>query len=214
MLPHGEWSKPLNMGPAINTEHDEDSPFLHSDGQTLFFSSNGHQTMGGYDIFRTVLTDPDMNVWIEPENMGYPFNTVKDDIYFSLTDDGRVGYLSSERPGGMGMQDIYRVVFPVSKTNYMVVKGTVVSPDDQPVEARIMVEDAAFRELHGVYKSDPVDGSYTIVLAPGRSYDMKVEAMGYADQATSLTAPVGLKEFTMDLRLAPDPNGIQMVQEE
>jgi tetratricopeptide (TPR) repeat protein len=214
LLPHGEWSKPLNMGAEINTPYDEDSPFLHSDGQTLFFSSNGHQTMGGYDIFRSILVDPDMNVWSTPENMGYPFNTVKDDIYFSLTDDGRVGYLSSERPGGMGMQDIYRVVFPVSKTNYMVVKGKIVSPEDEPVEARIMVEDAGFHELHGVYKSDPEDGSYTIVLAPGRSYDMKVEALGYADQATSLTAPVGLKEFTMDLRLAPDPNGIQMVQEE
>jgi len=213
MLPNGEWSRPLNMGPNVNTKYDEDAPFLHSDGQTLFFSSNGHKTMGGYDIFRSVLVDPDLNVWSKPENMGYPFNTVKDDIYFSLTDDGRTGYLSSERPGGLGMQDIYKVVFPVSKTNYMVVKGSVLNPDSEPVEARILVEDAGFDELHGVYNSNGTDGSYVLVLAPGREYDIKVEAIGYMDQATQLTAPRGMKEFNLDLRLVPDADSSQMVED-
>jgi hypothetical protein len=71
-LPNGEWSMPLNLGPTVNTPYDEDAPFLHSDGVTLFFSSTGHNTMGGYDIFKTQCIDPDMNGWTEPENMGYP----------------------------------------------------------------------------------------------------------------------------------------------
>ncbi len=81
----------------MNTANDEDAPFMHSDGMTLFFSSNGHATMGGYDVFRTVLMDADRNGWGDPENLGYPLNTVNDDIYFCLSEDGQTGYFSSER---------------------------------------------------------------------------------------------------------------------
>ncbi|HRH38532.1 MAG TPA: tetratricopeptide repeat protein, partial [Flavobacteriales bacterium] len=75
-LPNGEWSLPLNLGANVNTAQDEDAPFMHSDGITLFFSSKGHNTMGGYDIFKATLVDPDMNGWSAPENVGYPVNTV------------------------------------------------------------------------------------------------------------------------------------------
>ncbi|MBL4736434.1 MAG: PD40 domain-containing protein, partial [Flavobacteriales bacterium] len=105
----GEWGEPENMGPLINTEYDEGRVFMHRDGQTLYFSSKGHRTMGGYDIFMTNL---DSNgAWSTPENIGYPINTVDDDISFSVTPNKSRGYYASIKPNGIGSKDIYMVVF-------------------------------------------------------------------------------------------------------
>ena len=79
MLPNGKWSKSINLGPVINTPYDEDAPFIHTDKKTLYFSSKGHQNMGGYDVFKTVL---EKRVWSSPENLKCPINTVRDDIFF------------------------------------------------------------------------------------------------------------------------------------
>jgi hypothetical protein len=79
-LPNGEWSRALNIGNQINTPFEEDAPFLSADGKTLYFSSNGHTTMGGFDIFYSRLGDD--GLWGLPVNMGYPLNTVDDDVFF------------------------------------------------------------------------------------------------------------------------------------
>ncbi|MEL7001682.1 MAG: hypothetical protein AAFN93_02995, partial [Bacteroidota bacterium] len=98
-LPSGEWGRPVNLGANVNSEYDEDAPFIHPDQFTLFFTSDGHDTMGGKDIFVSRLFD---DGWSKPENMGYPINTTADDDYFTLTADGRKGYFSSDRIGGQG----------------------------------------------------------------------------------------------------------------
>ncbi len=105
----GKWSKPVNLGPTINTPDDEESVFMHPDGRTLYFSSKGHNTMGGFDIFRSVLQDDGR--WSTPENLGYPINTADDDLAFVISASGRNGYLASSRPGGLGRHDIYMVTF-------------------------------------------------------------------------------------------------------
>jgi outer membrane protein OmpA-like peptidoglycan-associated protein len=101
----GAWSEPLNMGPKINTKEDEDAPFIHPDGITLYYSTKGKKTMGGYDIVYTVL---EKNGWTEPENMGYPINSVQDDIYYVVTANDH-GYYSSYKQGGTGKHDIFMV---------------------------------------------------------------------------------------------------------
>jgi len=107
---NGKWGKPTRLGPEINTEYDEDVPFILPDGKTLYFSSRGHKGMGDYDVFRSVL---DKNgKWSEPENIGYPVNTADYDIYFVFSSDGKRGYFSSYRKGGYGEQDIYVVNLP------------------------------------------------------------------------------------------------------
>ena len=91
---NGEWGEAINLGPKVNTKYNEDAPFIHPDQWTLFFTSDGHKTIGGRDIFVTRLFNEE---WTTPENMGYPINTTADDNYFTLTADGRKGYFSSGR---------------------------------------------------------------------------------------------------------------------
>ena len=103
----GEWSRVKNLGPTINTSYEEDGPYIAFDGVTLYFSSDGHKTMGGLDIYKSTLINTDRNEWSEPENIGYPINSPDDDIYFSTSEDGKRWYYSSVREDGMGYTDIY-----------------------------------------------------------------------------------------------------------
>ncbi len=102
------WGNAENLGPDVNTPFDEEGVFISADGSTLYFGSKGHTSMGGYDIFRTQLVD---GMWSKPENMGMPINSPDDDVFFALTNDGRTGYFCSVRPGGYGMDDLYKVTF-------------------------------------------------------------------------------------------------------
>ena len=106
----GEWGTPVNMGPEINTPFNEDRPFLVRGGMTLFFASQGHRNMGGYDIFRS---DMQYNgLWGKPENLGYPINNPDDNIFFCPMGDAKGGYISlSGRDDGAGKADIYRIRF-------------------------------------------------------------------------------------------------------
>ncbi|RMG80900.1 MAG: hypothetical protein D6707_05660 [Bacteroidetes bacterium] len=105
LQPDSSWSEPVSL--PFNTEYDEDCPYIHADGITLYFSSKGYNSMGGYDIFRTTL-QPD-GTWTAPVNLGYPINTPGDDIYFVVGGSGETGYYSSARKGGKGKHDIYQM---------------------------------------------------------------------------------------------------------
>ncbi|MBT1690261.1 OmpA family protein [Fulvivirgaceae bacterium PWU37] len=107
----GAWSNVKNLGPKINTEVDDDGPFIDYDGTTLYFSSRGRRGMGGFDVFRATF-DPASNEWSEPENLGYPINTPDDDVFFVASKDGKRAYYSSVREDGMGYLDIYMITIP------------------------------------------------------------------------------------------------------
>ena len=105
-LPNGDWSKAQNMGPEINTPYDEDSPFIAVNNKTLYYASNGPESMGGFDIF--VIFRDEENNWSKPANMGFPINSTGDDIYYTTTVDGLRGYLSSFRKNGFGEERYLR----------------------------------------------------------------------------------------------------------
>ncbi|MCG8309204.1 MAG: OmpA family protein [Cytophagales bacterium] len=105
---NGNWGVAKNIGPVINTEFDEDGPFIDYDGKSLYFSSKGHKGMGGYDIYRTVY-DEETETWSEPINLGYPMNSPDNDIYFVSTRDGKRGYYASAKADGLGFTDIYHI---------------------------------------------------------------------------------------------------------
>lgn len=104
-----KWNKPENLGPVVNTEYDEEGLFYEEGSKTLYFSSKGHNSMGGYDVFKTTF---EINSWSEPKNVGFPINTPGDDLFFSISEDGRTAYYSSSgQEETVGDMDIYRVYF-------------------------------------------------------------------------------------------------------
>jgi tetratricopeptide (TPR) repeat protein len=107
---NGDWGPAVNLGPEINTQFNEDRPFIINKGKTMFFGSQGHDNMGGYDLFRSGLQSN--GLWSTPENLGYPVNTPDDDIFFMPAGDGKSGYYSKfKESGGFGKEDIYRITF-------------------------------------------------------------------------------------------------------
>lgn len=179
-MPDGSWGKAVNLGPMINTPYNEDSPFIHPDGITLFFSSEGHNSIGGYDIMYSTLKE---GKWSEPVNLGYPINTTEDERFYVLTADGAHGYFSSDRKGGAGQQDIYTVTpgyFGEAPVLALVV-GTVTA-DDKPVDATVSVSNADTGEKQGSYHSNSSTGKYIIALTPGNNYKVAIEVEGYEAQ--------------------------------
>lgn len=176
----GSWGKPVNLGPTINTKYNDDSPFIHPDGITLFFSSEGHSSIGGYDIMYSTFQN---GQWSEPTNLGYPINTTDDERFYVLTADGEHGYYSSDRKGGFGQQDIYTVNpgFFGEKPVLALVVG-VVSTDNQPADATLTVTNAETGEEQGKYKSNSATGKYLIALTPGNKYKVAIEVEGYESQ--------------------------------
>lgn len=137
-LPNGEWSDPINLGPTINTEFDEDSPFMAVDNKTLYFSSNGTASMGGFDVFMSVRDDLDN--WSAPINLGYPLNSTGDDIFYTTTSDGLTGYLTSFRKGGYGDKDIYEIRNNfIGKQQISVLKGEIVVAGNKPLPEDITI---------------------------------------------------------------------------
>ncbi len=127
----GNWSNVKNLGNVINTEFDDDGPFIDYDGITLYFSSRGHKGMGGHDIFKTVF-NPTNNTWTEAENLGYPINTPDDDIFFVSSTDGKRAYYSSVREDGLGYTDIFIITIPegLKNTEPVVAADPVLTPPD------------------------------------------------------------------------------------
>ncbi|MDQ3193115.1 MAG: hypothetical protein M3Q58_16145 [Bacteroidota bacterium] len=176
-LPNGEWSKAVNLGPTVNSSYDDDAPFIHPDGKTLYFSSKGHNTMGGYDIFKTVKGE--QGDWSNPENLGYPINSIADDIYFVLNVNGNEGFYASKKPSGIGKSDIYKVVLPDEDFELAVLKGSVHNNTDLPLRADIRLIDEENNTIHGIYLTNILTGKFIMIITPGKTYRMIVEAEGY-----------------------------------
>ena len=176
-LPNGKWSRAINLGAIINTPYDEDSPFVHADKKTLYFSSKGHQNMGGYDIFKTSYEN---RSWTTPENLKYPINTVKDDLFFVLSASGKVGYYSSSRDGGSGGQDIYKVLLKDENIKQHVLKAIIKSKENlEPIAARIMLIENESKQVKGIYKSNDNTGKLIMIVNPEKTYNIVVESDDY-----------------------------------
>jgi tetratricopeptide (TPR) repeat protein len=173
-LPNGEWSRALNIGTTINTEFEEDAPFLTADGKTLYFSSTGHNSMGEFDIFVSKLGDD--GEWGAPVNMGYPLNTVDTDVFFVPMADGRRAYYSSSKDGGYGLRDIYLVDMPdiTNETNLAVLKGFIIAPEGEelPEDLRILVTNLKSNEVTE-YRPRKRDGGFLAILTPCTPYHVE-----------------------------------------
>ncbi|MDX1446467.1 MAG: hypothetical protein R3333_09790, partial [Lishizhenia sp.] len=172
---NGEWSEPINMGPEINTEWDEDSPFISVDGKTMYFASNGVKSIGGFDIFLTVVNED--NQWSTPINLGSPINSTGDDLYYTTTVDGKVAYITSYRPEGNGEKDIYRIIYDnYIPNNNLFVNGNLKTIEEKPEPEGVLItlqcfdcgSDFTIQEM----KSTFIEGKYLVELEPDKKYDV------------------------------------------
>ena len=191
LLSDGTWGASINAGPNINTDMDEESPFLSPDGNTLYFSSEGHNSMGGYDIFVSKKR-VENNEWTQAENVGYPINTPNDDVFYMPTPDGMIVYYSSRRMGGIGETDLYIIAFPDDDSRALsVVGGYVFNPDkitpNNNATIRITDENSQF---HGIYRPNSLTGKFVAILPTGMSYKLEVEAEGYMPQNLNIAVPL------------------------
>ena len=209
----------VNLGPVINTPYGEEGVFMMPDGQTMYFSSEGHNSMGGYDIFKSSYLD---GKWSEPENLGWPINTPDDDVFFVTSASGRHGYYSSDQPGGLGAKDIYLVTFlgpekqpmlsqedqllasrlaPVKQTllappifvasaKVTILKGTVTDDaSKQPIEATIELLDNKTGESIATFRSNATSGKYLVSLPSGTNYGIVVRQDGYLFHSENFDLP-------------------------
>jgi len=180
LLPNGDWNLPVNLGESVNTAGEEQNPFIHPDDQTLYFASKGHQGMGGLDLFYT-RKSPDGS-WEKPVNLGYPINTYADEITLVVNSTGDVAYVSSDKFGGKGRQDIYS--FPLyqeaqpNPVTYL--KGVVYDKENgNRLQAYFELTDLVRNEVAVQSVSDPIDGSFLVCLPADRNYALNVSREGY-----------------------------------
>ncbi|WP_299252370.1 hypothetical protein [uncultured Cytophaga sp.] len=207
-LLNNEWARPINLGPIINTRYNEDSPFMHPDGKTLYFSSQGHNSMGGFDMFYSKLLSDSTDHWDAPINVGYPLNSAHDDIHFNLSADGRRIYFASIRPEGYGDKDIYVATTDQPKVlDILVIVGIIQdSVSKEPVSATIEVVDTDNNTIIGIYHSNKATGKYIMALPEGGKYRLSIQSPNYkvCDDFITTKEMDGYQERLKNINLCPD----------
>lgn len=208
-LPNGDWGVALNLGPTINTPFDEEGPFYHPDGYTLFFSSTGHNNMGGFDLFYSE-QKPDGS-WSAPFNFGYPINTPEDELFYVISSDGKRAYFSSIRDDSYGGRDLYIMnLLSVPEKSSTVLKGVIKigGSEELPGDLVISVKDLSNNKMVGKYKPNHETGVYTIILRQGRNYEFSCETEKCKFTPEVITVPEKTSFYQINKPLELNPLGI------
>jgi len=232
------WQEAVNIGASVNTPYDEQGVFITPDGKTLYFSSKGHNTMGGYDIFKSEF---DNGKWSNPENLGYPINTPDDDVSFTMGASGLRAYYSSKKKDGYGDQDLYMITFlgaskplamyeqevlyaynsksavpsisPAIEQN-TILEGVILDAESlTPVQATIEITDNSRNELLASFESNGNSGAYLISLKPGKNYGITVSRKDYLFHSENFNIPMDAtaKRTKKDILLQKVEVGIKIV---
>ncbi|MGV6860408.1 MAG: OmpA family protein [Putridiphycobacter sp.] len=214
-----DWGEAHNIGDVLNTPYEERSVFIHPDGETMYFASTGHNTMGGYDLFYSKLKD---GVWQAPVNLGPPLNTPGDDVQLVVAGNGRYGYYSSYKEGGYGEKDIYLITFlgpeklpitsgednliasianpikeklveptvKVEGSNMAILTGVIRDEKTKkPLKAKVVLVDNAENKVIAEFESDAVTGKYLVSLPAGKNYGIAVKKEGYLFHSENVIIP-------------------------
>ena len=201
-----EWSAPVNLGDAVNTKYDEINPWLFFDNQTLFFASEGHNSIGGFDIFYSTKPHESMD-WSAAKNVGYPLNTTDDDKYFSLTADCKTGFVSKATENGFGELDIVKFVCanPIIKQEKVVCDFTFLKADGAFArDANCLIIRNDTGESSGVKTINGSNGKLYVYLSPG-NYKVKVKGVksGRADEDFIITGNEPKMQLVKTFKLTP-----------
>lgn len=215
----GEWGVAKNLGPEINTKYSEEAVFMHPDGVTMYFSSKGFNTMGGYDVFKSTLVN---GKWTAPVNLGFPINGPDDDVYFVVGGSGNRAYFASSKAGGFGDHDIYKITFlgpekapllstqdqlmamqanPVSNlkvenavkvksAKLTILKGIIYEDGSKkPLESSIDLIDNEKNTVLVTFRSNSSTGKYLATLPSGKNYGLVVKCEGYLFHSENFNLP-------------------------
>jgi len=182
-LPNGEWALPLRLPDVINTKYDEDFAFFDDETQVLYFASKGHNTMGGYDVFKSVY-NADKNEWSQPINLQFPINSPYDDFLYVSDPDGKVAFFTSKRATEVGKIRVFKTLLhDPSKVELSIVEGTYEDKTDSIYNYMLAsVIDPKTNQIVGKYRSNKETGKYVLILPPQNDYTMDVgprEAAGF-----------------------------------
>lgn len=216
----GKWGKSVNLGPGVNTMYGEEGVFVHPDGKTIYFSSQGHKTMGGYDVFKIVFEN---GAWSQPINLGYPINGPDDDVFFVISASGKHGYFASTKADGQGEKDIYKITFlgpekplaisnednllagrtapvkqvqaqqtvPVATAQVTILKGTITDINTKKaLGATIEIVDNSRNEVVATFTANTATGKYLAILPSGKNYGIAVKMNGYLFHSENFDIPM------------------------
>ncbi len=210
----GTWSQPKNLGDTINTSGDEMSPFIHHDNSTLYFTSDSHTGMGGFDIFMS--TKSKDGKWGEPKNLGYPINTHRDEIGLIVNAKGNMAYFASDIDQRKG-KDIFQFeLYPEARPNEVsYLKGTVFDELSRiRLKAKFELYDLADGSLVNKSESDERTGEFLLCLPTNRDYMLNIARSGYLFYSDNI-ALSGIhhleKPFLKDVPLKPIETGQRIV---
>lgn len=204
---NGDWSKPKKLGATINGTGDDHSPFLASDGKTLYYSSDREGGLGSNDIWMSKREDDSWTKWSEPINLGEEINTDQWDAYYSIDAQGKYAYMASSK-GSKGKEDIIRIKLKeeVQPDPVVLIKGKVLNQKtNEPVDAIISYNGILDGKNYGSARTNPATGEYTIVLPYGNNYDFTASAANYIGVSDNLdlTSVGEYKVIERDLYLVP-----------
>ena len=213
-LEGGEWSQPENLGPPVNTPYDEDFPFMHSDGKTLYFSSKGHNSMGGYDVFRSTYNEA-TGTWSTPVNMDFAISSADDDILFISSQDNQIAYFASARYSLDSYIGVYKVLISRRPIELTVIKGKFIAESNPSLKkATITVEALHNGQQLGVFETD-ASGNYVVKLPKrGGTFKFILETTEDAPIHTgNVTVPSldGLFALKQELRLVGEGDNQKLV---
>ncbi|MHC1705529.1 MAG: OmpA family protein [Tenuifilaceae bacterium] len=206
LQPNGEWSLPASLGDIINSSYNEESPVLTLDGKTLYFASQGHNSMGGFDIFYSQKLDN--NTWSVPVNMGYPINTTDNDVFYSPVDENNalVSRISEER---LGIRENFSLqIIKQAATPEIIVKGKMLVADNREIVSdlfSIKVMESKTGVAISTLKPKAATGEFSFAIKPG-NYNVEIKGNGYETQSRNLHVPdnYSFKEIPLEVNLKPE----------
>lgn len=207
-LRNGAWGPARNLGNAINTKYNEEGPYIHPDGKTLYFSSKGHENLGGYDIFKSTKTE--FETWTKAENIGYPINTIGNDVFYVPTADGQRAYYTSAKSADSKDDDLFLITLDsVKRSDITVMVGTVFAKclSELP-DVSITIKDTETQDAYNV-KPNHRNKRFIFIAKWGRTYKISAKINGEYIFTDKLIIPVDNAPRMMkykSIRLDPDSN--------
>jgi hypothetical protein len=199
-----DWTEPINLGPSVNSAFDEVTPFIHPDNKTLYFSSDGHNSMGGYDVFVSRLSGAS---WGKPDNLGYPINTPFNEINFMMQ-NGKSSFLASDRieNTSLGGYDIVSIFTPEVRSPLAMISGAIhVTENGNPVPVSLHVSDSLGKDTRYVYNPDPKTGKYFMIVSPRNTYRVDMDMGKGRRYSILLNIPEGTYSYNLNYDLELNP---------